>query len=88
MWRQGDRKEMKRRNRHERILELLQTSALDIDRLAEMLEVSVATIRRDLARLAEQGKMEERVSHRNYRTFDEARKSLVWRYRLSSRTQR
>jgi DeoR family transcriptional regulator, fructose operon transcriptional repressor len=48
---------MKRRNRHERILELLQTSELDIDRLAEMLEVSVATIRRDLGRLAEQGKI-------------------------------
>jgi DeoR family fructose operon transcriptional repressor len=48
---------MKRRNRHERILELLQTSELDIDRLAEMFEVSVATIRRDLGRLAEQGKI-------------------------------
>ena len=39
---------MKRRNRHERILELLQTSELDIDRLAEMLEVSIATIRRGI----------------------------------------
>lgn len=49
---------MKRR-RHERILELLQTqaSALDIDRLAEVLQVSVATVRRDLGQLAEQGKI-------------------------------
>jgi DeoR family fructose operon transcriptional repressor len=48
---------MKRRNRHERILELLQSSALDIERLAEVLQVSVATIRRDLGQLAEQGKI-------------------------------
>ena len=48
---------MKRRNRHEQILELLQTSELDIERLAETLEVSVATIRRDLGQLAEEGKI-------------------------------
>jgi DeoR family transcriptional regulator, fructose operon transcriptional repressor len=48
---------MKRRHRHERILELLHTSGLDIDRLAEVLKVSLATIRRDLGQLAEQGKI-------------------------------
>jgi DeoR family fructose operon transcriptional repressor len=48
---------MKRRTRHDRILELLQTSELDIDRLAKILEVSAATIRRDLVQLAEQGKI-------------------------------
>jgi DeoR-like helix-turn-helix domain len=38
---------MKRRHRHERILEVLQTAELDIERLASTLNVSVATVRRD-----------------------------------------
>ena len=38
---------MKRRHRHERILELLHTSGLDIDRLAEVLKVSPRTVMRD-----------------------------------------
>jgi DeoR/GlpR family transcriptional regulator of sugar metabolism len=48
---------MKRRHRHERILELLQTAELDIERLASTLNVSVATVRRDLGQLAEEGKI-------------------------------
>jgi DeoR family transcriptional regulator, fructose operon transcriptional repressor len=48
---------MKRRHRHERILEVLQTAELDIERLAGTLNVSVATVRRDLGQLAEEGKI-------------------------------
>jgi DeoR family transcriptional regulator, fructose operon transcriptional repressor len=48
---------MKRRNRHQRILELLQSAELGIDGLANTLDVSVATIRRDLSQLAEEGKI-------------------------------
>ena len=48
---------MKRQHRHERILELLQTAELDIERLASTLNVSVATVRRDLGQLAEEGKI-------------------------------
>jgi DeoR family transcriptional regulator, fructose operon transcriptional repressor len=48
---------MKRRHRHERILELLHNAETDIERLADTLDVSVATIRRDLGQLAEEGKI-------------------------------
>jgi DeoR/GlpR family transcriptional regulator of sugar metabolism len=48
---------MKRRHRHERILELLQTAELDIEGLASTLNVSVATVRRDLGQLAEERKI-------------------------------
>jgi DeoR family fructose operon transcriptional repressor len=48
---------MKRQQRHQQILQMLRSADCGIDRLAEILNVSLATVRRDLAELAGEGKI-------------------------------